>query len=237
MARVFVYANSKGGSGKTTAALVAATELALQTKVGVVDADARSRIARWAARSTVCPENLSVYGGSGEDNEVNETNILEKIDEAASVAPIVIVDLEGAATTVSLLAISQADLVVIPLQDSEMDAFEAGAVIKVIRQQERLTKRSIPFCILPTRTPSAYRSKGMSFILEQLAPSGARVLKAELKERQAFKGMFMYFSPLEELPRGEVAGVEAAIENAREYVRELLQVLKESSAKNEESAA
>lgn len=96
-----VFANSKGGSGKSTAALLLATELALETRVAVVDADIRRRIAKWAAAGNG-PSNLVVFG------DVTEINVIDRIDAAADEAPIVVVDLEGTASKLVLLAISQA---------------------------------------------------------------------------------------------------------------------------------
>lgn len=220
---VVVFANPKGGSGKSTAALLLATELALETKVCVVDADIRRRIAKWSKGGNA-PKNLVVLDDADEDN------VIDRIDDALKLASVVIVDLEGTASKLVLLAISQADLVVIPLQDSAPDAEEAGAVLKVLRQQERLSGRKVPHVIVPTRTPAAYKSKLMRYILEQLAPSGARVLDVEIVERQAFKAVWVYESTLEGLPAGEVAGVEKAITNARAYAQSIVKLLQGDKA-------
>ena len=188
-----VFANPKGGSGKSTAALLLATELALETRVAVVDADIRRRFAKWASAGNAS-QNLTVY------DDVNEDNVIDKIDAAADAASIVVVDLEGTASKLVLLAISQADLVVIPLQDSAPDAEAAGAVIRVIWQQERLSGRSVPFVIVRTRTAAAYRSRLMTYVLEQLRPTGARVLDIEIVERQAFKALWVYQCSLGKRP-------------------------------------
>lgn len=215
-----VFANPKGGAGKSTAALVLATELALETKVAVVDADVRKRIQRWVQAGNA-PANLVTVG------EVTEKNVIDCIDAAAQQAGVVIVDTEGTASVTVLLAISRADLVVIPLQDSAPDAEEAAEVIKVIRTQERVGKRKIPFVIAPTRTPAAYRSRIMKYVLEQLAPTGARVLEVELVERAAFKALWVYEAPLEALPSNEVPGLDKAIENARAYAQAVVKLMSE----------
>ena len=195
-----------------------ATELALETRVAVVDADIRRRIAKWAAGGNA-PPGLTVY------DDVNEDNVIDRIDAAADAAPIVVVDLEGTASKLVLLAISQADLVVIPLQDSAPDAEEAGAVIRVIRQQERLSGRAVPFVIVRTRTAAAYRSRLMTYVLEQLRPTGARVLETEIVERQAYKALWVYQCALEQLPVTEVSGIDNAVANARAYAQEVVQAL------------
>jgi chromosome partitioning protein len=170
------------------------------------------------------PSRMSVL------DDVNEESIIDRVDEAAAAAPVVVVDLEGTASKLVLLAISQADLVVIPLQDSAPDAEEAGAVIRVIRQQERLSGRKVPFVIVRTRTAAAYRSRLMTYVLEQLKPTGAKVLETEIVERQAFKALWVYRCPLEQLPPAEVSGTENAIANARAYAQEVVQALRQVTA-------
>lgn len=214
-----VFANPKGGAGKSTAALLLATELALETDVCVVDADVRRRIAKWAAGGNA-PARMAIL------DDVDEETVIDRIDEAAGSAPVVIVDLEGTASKLVLLAISQADLVVIPLQDSAPDAEEAAAVIRVIRQQERMSGRQVPYVVVRTRTPAAYRSRLMTYVLEQLKPTGARILETEIVERQAFKALWVYQCPLESLPAAEVSGTGNAIKNARAYAQEVVQALR-----------
>ena len=52
---VIAFANSKGGSGKTTSALLLACELANAKAVTLIDADPRHPISRtWAALPTTC---------------------------------------------------------------------------------------------------------------------------------------------------------------------------------------
>jgi chromosome partitioning protein len=226
---VIVFANPKGGAGKSTAALLLATELALETDVCVVDADVRRRIGRWASAGGA-PERMTVI------DDVDEDTVIDRIDQASTSTPVVIVDLEGTASKLVLLAISQADLVVIPLQDSAPDAEEAGAVIRVLAQQQRMSGRRVPYVVVRTRTPAAYRSRLMSYVLEQLKPTGARVLSTEIVERQAFKAIWVYRCPLEQLPSSEVAGLDKAISNARQYAQEVVAELAELRVAKEVAA-
>ena len=103
-----VFVSPKGGVGKTTAALLLASEVARGAKVTVIDADPNHPIQAWSKRADLS-ENLSIIA------DVDEDNILDRIEEAAAQTPFVIVDLEGTAAKIVLLAVSQADLVVIPM--------------------------------------------------------------------------------------------------------------------------
>jgi chromosome partitioning protein len=55
-------------------------------------------------------------------SDTDEDTIIERIEDAASKTPFVVVDLEGSASMAVVYAISQADFVVIPTQGSQLDA-------------------------------------------------------------------------------------------------------------------
>ena len=111
---VIVFASSKGGAGKTTAAVTLAGELARQGSnknigVSLIDADPNQHSAAWAKLDGKL-ENIELF-----DN-VTEDNILDVIEQAEKKTPFVIVDLEGVASSAVIGAISRADLVIIPCQ-------------------------------------------------------------------------------------------------------------------------
>src|SRR5215210_1071704 len=148
-----VFASPKGGAGKSTSAVILATELALKgTAVTIIDADPNKPVSQWARREG-CPPNLSVIA------DISEKTIIDEIESAAAKTPFVIVDLEGTASMMVAYAISRADIVIIPTQPSQLDAKQAARAVALIKQQERAFKKSIPFAILYTRTSSAIRTK------------------------------------------------------------------------------
>ena len=103
-----VFASPKGGAGKSTSAVVLATELAGKgVCVTVIDADPNKPVSRWAKRPGK-PATLTVL------SDVTEELIIDAIDEAAQKSAFVIVDLEGTASMMVGYAISRADLVIIP---------------------------------------------------------------------------------------------------------------------------
>ena len=75
----------KGGVGKTTAATILATQLARRAEVIVIDADPNRPIAAWAKHGGA-PATLNVV------SDATQETILEKIDDAATRAPFVIVE-------------------------------------------------------------------------------------------------------------------------------------------------
>jgi chromosome partitioning protein len=116
-----------------------------------VDADPNHPIRAWA--SETAPPNLAVV------SDVDEDDIIDRIDEAATRTAFVVVDLEGTASKAVLLAISRADLVIIPTQGSQLDAAQAGRAIKAVRETEKMMGRAVDFRILLTRTNPAIRTR------------------------------------------------------------------------------
>src|SRR5499426_236268 len=120
-------ASSKGGSGKsTTAALLAMTLAEHGATVTVIDADPNRPIAKWAQHAGK-PDSLTVL------SEVTESTI---IDTSGRRAQFVIIDLEGSASLMVCLAISRADLVIIPTQGSPLGATETAGTVRLVKIQE-----------------------------------------------------------------------------------------------------
>lgn len=213
-----VYVSPKGGAGKTTAALILACELARGAPVTVIDADPNRPIKKWADSAQM--PNLSVVG------DADEENILERIEEAAAKTPFVIVDLEGTASKIVLLAVSQADLVIVPTQGSQLDSEQAGRALRVIAQQEKMSGRPVPFSVLLTRTSVAIRTRNMAHILRGLLDKSVPVFSTELHEREAFRAIFSFRQPLELLDPIEVGNLEKAIVNAEAYASEVIELLR-----------
>src|ERR1700733_12760995 len=171
-----VFVSPKGGAGKTTSALILAEQLARKTDVTVIDADPNHPIKTWAAGQK-SPNRLRVT------TDADEENMIERIEEAASQSTFVIVDLEGTAAKIVLLAISQADLVIIPTQGSQLDANEASRAIRVVLQSQKMTKTVTPYAVLLTRTNPSIRTRTQSHIQKGLISAGIPVLHTELNER------------------------------------------------------
>jgi chromosome partitioning protein len=215
-----VFASPKGGAGKSTSAVILATELAGQgATVAIVDADPNKPVSRWANRPGK-PANLAVVA------DVTEDAILDQIDQASLKATFVIVDLEGTASLMVGYAISRADLVVVPTQGSLLDATEAVKAIRLIRNMEKTAGRAIPAAILFTRTSAAIRPRSLQAIEAEFAQSGVRVLATQMHERDAFRAIFSFGGSLSDLDRGQVGNVGAAIANARAFAAEVLSILK-----------
>lgn len=218
-----VFVSPKGGAGKTTAALVLATQLARAASITVIDADPNHPIKTWAATAEV-PDTFKVI------SNVDEENIIDRIEEAAALTPFVVVDLEGTAAKIVLLAISQADLVIVPTQGSQLDAEQASRALRVIKQQEKMSRRPVPFAVLLTRTNVAIRTRTTAHIEVTLADANIPVLQTQLHEREAYRAMFSFKRTLEKLDPADVSNIDKAIVNAEQFAAEIVELLRTNQA-------
>lgn len=217
---VISFANPKGGAGKTTSALLLAGELAAKgARVAIIDADPERWISQWA-KLPGKPQNIEIIG------DVTEDSIVDHIDRAARTAQFVIVDLEGTASLMVANAIGMSDLVLIPTQGASMDAKGAAKTIRLIRNQERMARRSISHAILLTRTSAAIASRALRNVRDQLDKAGIEVLDTSIVERAAFRDLFDFGGLLSDLSADQVSNVEKARENARAFAGEVIARLK-----------
>ena len=122
---VIVTANPKGGAGKSTATLVLAQTLAhLGATVAIVDADPNRPIVEW--RNGPSKLSLSVIG------DVTESSVIRVVRDHRASHQFIFVDLEGTASRLVSRAITQADLVLVPLQASGVDARQASRAVALI---------------------------------------------------------------------------------------------------------
>src|SRR5580692_4659984 len=213
------FVSPKGGAGKTTSAFLLSTALAKLYDVTVIDADPNHPIQTWASGGNT-PDRLTVV------SDVDEDTIIERIEDAAAKTPFVVVDLEGTASKIVIYAISQADLVIIPTQGSQLDANEASRAIRVVLQSQKMTKTATPYAVLLTRTNSTIRTRTQAHIQNGLIDAGIPVFETELNERDAFRAVFSFQQTLDGLNPADVPNLDKARLNVWEFVREVVERLK-----------
>lgn len=213
---VIVFANSKGGSGKTTSALLLACALAENKRTTLIDADPRRPITTWAEMPGKPPE-LSIV------TNASEKTILDEIEEAAATDPFVIIDLEGTASRLMSYAISQADLVVIPLKEQQQDAMAALEVIQEVHRDMKATRRKIPYAVLFTQSKAAVKSRTARHIAAQFRENAAiDCFETEIHERDAFAAIFSIGGALKGLDPKKVNGLPNAIANVDAFKDEVI---------------
>lgn len=216
---VIVTANPKGGAGKSTTTLVLAQTLAYHgASVTVIDADPNRPIVDW--RTGQSGSSIKVIG------DATESTVIRLIREEQGYQQFVFVDLEGTASRLVSRAITQADLVLIPLQASGVDARQASRAVSLIQEEEEaLGDRKIPFRILLTRTSPIIATKIEKEILAALTDADLPLLITRLHERQAYKAIFVRRLALHELDSSQVNGLPEALANAHQLADEIVDVV------------
>lgn len=219
---VITLSSPKGGAGKTTTAMILATELAERSAtVTVIDADPNRNVVDWA-KLPGKPTALTVIGN------VTEETIVDEIEEAAASSAFVIVDLEGTASLMVSYAISMSDFVLVPLQGSQLDAKQAARQMKLIKAQERIAGRAIPFAVVFTRTNPAIVPRTQRHIEDRFAELSVPVLKTRVCDREAFRAIFSFGGTLAGLHDKGMSNLPAALKNARELTAEVIECLRQA---------
>ncbi len=221
---VVVVASSKGGAGKSTLTLVLAQALdSMGASVTIIDADPNRPLVRW--RGGKSQSGIKVVG------DVSESNVIKLIREHSAHRQFVLVDLEGTANRLVSRAITQAHLVLIPLQASALDSNEAGRAVGLIKEEEEaLEGRAIPYRIIMTRTNPLITTKIEAGIYEALSAANIAMMSTRLHERQAYKSIFVKKAALSELDQS-VNGLEAARENAERLAVEVVDLVTKDSTR------
>lgn len=218
---VITMLSSKGGVGKTTTALILATELAFEgASVVIIDADPNFPLAKWAAMDGK-PENIEVV------QEIDEDEIITTIDSARKRADFVIVDLEGRATARATNALMLSNLALIPIQGSALDANEAARAFKSVRSAATARERPLPFAAVLTRAPASERlwPRDLKAVAANLAEANIPIIKTALAERGAFRAMFSMGGTLADMTDADVGSLASAKANARAFRTDVLTML------------
>lgn len=220
---VIVMASPKGGVGKSTCAVILATEFArMGAEVTVLDCDPNRSLSRWAAHGL--PERVTLESGIG------RSEIVPAIRRADGDGRIVVVDLEGIASQLVSRAVSQADLVIVPMQPTALDAEIGSEALALVREEEEALGRSIRHAVVLTKTGAAVRSRVQTELEAELRAAGIDLIEPPLVARSAFSELFAYGRDLTAMlhdPAMVTGGrVEKALENARAFTEAVHERLK-----------
>nr|WP_316655067.1 ParA family protein [uncultured Gellertiella sp.] len=212
---IISLANAKGGAGKTTAALILATELARQgNRVVILDADPQRWITSWA-ELTGTLKNLTVI------SEVTCASLPYHILELKAKTDFFVIDLAGARDALVTTAIGLSDHVLIPVQGCAMDARGAAQILDLIRLLEDKAHISIAHSVVLTRVSAMVTTRAMMTIKGLLAHRGVNVLNTTIAERSAFRDIFDCGGNLYGMDPAKVSNLDKAQENAQSLAQEV----------------
>ena len=234
---IITFANPKGGSGKTTAAMLLAEQIAISGgRVAILDLDPNANILAWAeARET---DGRDVPFKVHVRPPVEET--VELIDSLSSATDYLIIDLEGSKDQIVTFALSRTDLCIIPLDGSPMEARQAAQAVRLVQTTANMIRAPISYALLFTRTNAAFQTTDERDVRQEMDLNNIPTLPVRIAKRAPYTRIFRDGVLLSELlnivseeTQGKSASVSdkamkqvtGAIENARAYAETVIATL------------
>jgi chromosome partitioning protein len=101
----------------------------------------------------------------------------------------------------------------------------------VLNRVSKRSNRPVNYRILLTRASAgAVMSRDEREIRGSLEKNGLPLMQTTLCERPAYRGLFKLDATIEELPAGQIGGLDLARRNAAAYVSEIVAILKQPAA-------
>jgi len=244
MVRMYVitFANPKGGSGKTTSAMLLAEQIALSGgRVSILDLDPNANILAWSEGRKADGRDVpfSVYARPQAEDTV------ELIDQLSGETDYLIIDLEGSKDQIVTFALSRTDLCIIPLDGSPMEARQAAAAVRLVQTTSSMIRAPIAYSLLFTRTNAAFQTTDERDVRQEMEINNIPTLPTRIAKRAPYTRIFRDGVLLSELPgivtnehEGKTASVTdkamkqvvAAIKNAHDYAQAVIHALTKERA-------
>jgi chromosome partitioning protein len=239
---VITFANPKGGSGKTTSAMLLAEQIAISGgRVAILDLDPNANILAWSEvrREQGKDVPFTVHARP----QAEET--VEMIDGLSSEADYLIIDLEGSKDQIVTFALSRTDLCIIPLDGSPMEARQAAQAVRLVQTTSNMIRVPINYALLFTRTNAAFQSTDERDVRKEMESNNIQTLPVRIAKRAPYTRVFrdsVLLSELPEIVAAELSGksasvkekalkqVNSAIENARDYAQGVIHLLTKERA-------
>ena len=239
---VITFANPKGGSGKTTSAMLLAEQIALSGgRVAILDLDPNANILAWARGREEAGRDMpfSVHARPQAEDTV------ALIDEMAAQADYLIIDLEGSKDQIVTFALSRTDLCIIPMDGSPMEARQAAQAVRLVETTSRMIRSPIAYTLLFARTNAAFLTTDERDVRQEMESNNINTLPVRIARRAPYTRIFRDSVLLAELPdlvaeemKGKAASatdkaqkqVASAIENARDYAQAVIDTLLKARA-------
>lgn len=208
--KVIAVLNQKGGSGKTTIAVHLARALQLGgNSVVLIDSDQQGSARDWSAANPNQPVMVV-----GIDRPVLERDIPKQFKDS----DFVIIDGAPSAKEMAVSAIKAANLVLIPVQPSQLDVWSTADIADLVRQRIEITEGRLKAAFVISRAIRGTRLEAS--VGEALASYDLPVLTATIHQRVAFADSIGIGSTvMDQLPGGDAAAeVLALLEEVLEFL-------------------
>lgn len=200
MGQIILFAQQKGGAGKTMLLTQVAAALAGRgMSVSIVDLDPQRSATEW--------HETRVKAGHGDLTLVESANwrAASDIQKAAKTSDLTLIDSPGTAEVLRRVALRAADFCIVPCQPSAADVWACRQTLEIIEGE------GARHVVVLNRVPP--RSNAADAATAELASLGAPVAQTALGSRSAFTEAFMAGSGVTEMaPRSKAtAEIQALI--------------------------
>ncbi len=184
--KVIAFLNEKGGCGKTTTSVMVAVMLAeMGYKVELINLDDQGSAKVWAdTRFEVRPDTatfrVSTMG----------TNVQKELGGAKNSHDYIIIDGVPKASKLTIAGIKAADIMVIPVQTSQLDSWATESTVEFAKEIHELRDKQYPIVrFLQTRVLK--NSKESHVFADELYEGyGFKALKSRTTQKMAYQRIF-----------------------------------------------
>lgn len=216
---VITFANTKGGAGKTTVALILACELQRRGhRVTVLDADPQQWISRWYRLS-------GASAGFDVISNVDADSIEGQVKNLKSKQNYIVIDLPGGLSPLLAKALGLSDQVLVPVQGSAMDAVGGAQVLDILKQLDSQCGIRIAHAVVLTRINAIITTRALIAVKDLLAQQQVPIIETGLNERAAYRDMFISGGTLYSMDPARVSNLEKAQENAQAFGNEIARMV------------
>ena len=156
-----------------------------------------------------------------------ESEMIGMIDRLGQDNGFVLIDLEGTASRMTSRALARAHLVLVPFNQSPVDAELAACAVSLIAEEGEALNRSIPSRLVRSRENAAIATKSAKRISAAIDDAELPTLPVGLIERAAYRDIFDFAATLQELESSTTSGLDKARENARLVAGAVVEAIKE----------
>lgn len=219
MPRTLALITAKGGSGKSTIAILLADALAAEgRKVLLIDADPQGSVSQWFKTATASgdrPANIDVARAT---TDIELMSLLGQ----ASTHDDRIIDVPGVADKSLIVAANAADLIIIPARVGAFDAAQAIRTATALGAVARSQGRTMPPYRLVMNGVNIVDLRGVALreVQRLLLEAKVPILSAYFAERGIFKTFVSGFGSLV-----TTRATDRSITEARRNVREVMEEL------------
>lgn len=213
---VISVANAKGGSGKTTAAVLLATEfVARGARTALLDCDDLKLAAGWA-RTARLGEGLTLVDTVAVSNLAGYLKALRATHEH------IVIDLSGARDALVAFAAGLSDLVLVPVQGCAMDSRGAAHVLELIDLVSANSHKPINRAVVLSRVNPLVTTRALRSVKAVLDGAKIPVIGTPVIERAAFRDMFETGGTLYSIAADRTSNLDKAVLNMRVFADEVL---------------